>query len=67
MNVRHGLGIPAVVLLVLLTFDSGGSCWAEAAVRLTLQESVDQALQQSVMIHASREGVKGAEAQRRRP
>lgn len=64
MDKRRGLGIPMVAMLILLTFASS-LCRAETAGRLTLQESIDTALKQSVTIHASKEGVAGAEAQRK--
>jgi outer membrane protein TolC len=38
---------------------------AETAKPLSLSESIDLALKQSVLIHAAREGVQGAEAQRK--
>jgi len=44
---------------------STGVSAAESGSLLTLQESVDLALKQSVIIHSAREGVAGAEAQKR--
>ncbi|MBU0651411.1 MAG: hypothetical protein KKG96_00830, partial [Proteobacteria bacterium] len=38
---------------------------AETVKPLSLSESIDLALKRSVLIHAAREGVKGAEAQRK--
>jgi len=38
---------------------------ANAAERMTLQQSIDQAVQQSVLLHAAKEGVLGAEAQQK--
>lgn len=64
MNGRHEWLIPVVAVLILLAFDSG-ACGAETGAVLTLQKSIDMALQQSVMIHAAQEGVKGAEAQKK--
>ncbi|MDD5711188.1 MAG: TolC family protein [Smithellaceae bacterium] len=42
-----------------------GCLWAQSAGPMSLKESIDLALKQSVLIHASREGVRGAEAQQR--
>ena len=38
---------------------------AETIVPLTLEESIDMALKQSVLLHAAKEGVRGAEAQQK--
>ena len=40
-------------------------CAAEGVKPLSLAESIDLALKQSVLIHAAKEGVRGAEAQKR--
>lgn len=44
---------------------SGSGLWAAAVKPLSLQECIETALKQSVLIHAAREGIRGAEAQQR--
>ena len=45
---------------------ASSAAWGAAAAKpLTLAESIDTALSQSVLIHAAREGVRGAEARRK--
>ncbi len=53
-----------VVLLGCFVMSSSVSA-AEGEGMLTLRDSIDLALKQSVIIHAAREGVTGAEAQKR--
>ena len=50
----------ATILLFCITYET-----ALSAERLTLQQSIDLALRQSVLIQSAQEGVKGAEAQKR--
>ena len=50
----------ATTLLFCITYET-----ALSAERLTLQQSIDLALRQSVLIQSAQEGVKGAEAQKR--
>jgi len=50
----------SVTLLLSFTFLEGSF----AAEKLTLQQSIDLALKQSVLIQSAREGVRGAEAQK---
>ncbi len=66
MNGLAKYRIPAalgVALLGGLLFPPSGA--AQQAERLTLRQSIDLALKQSVVLHAAREGVQGAEAQRK--
>jgi outer membrane protein len=52
--------------VIVLVAASGSGAWAAATVRpLSLQECIETALKQSVLIHAAKEGVRGAEAQQR--
>jgi outer membrane protein TolC len=51
------------VLLSFFAMSSGVSA-AKGDNLLTLQDSIDMALKQSVIIHSAREGVSGAEAQK---
>ncbi|MDD5168004.1 MAG: TolC family protein, partial [Syntrophales bacterium] len=48
--------------ILLMTTIHGSWCLAEQTQTLSLRESIDTALQQSMLIQASKEGVKGAEA-----
>ncbi|MGZ3608321.1 MAG: TolC family protein, partial [Syntrophales bacterium] len=50
----------ATIALISITYET-----ALSAERLTLQQSIDLALRQSVLIQSAQEGVKGAEAQKR--
>ena len=53
-------------LLMMVCVSFAGSARAAAAAKpVTLAESIDAALSQSVLIHAAKEGVKGAEARRK--
>lgn len=54
-----------VPILSVALISVGSVGLASAAGVMTLQESIELALKQSVMIHAAREGVKGAEAQQK--
>ncbi|MFA4915688.1 MAG: TolC family protein [Syntrophales bacterium] len=62
-------GILCRLMFILLgcvaTISTGGASAAESDGVLTLQDSIDIALKQSVIIHSAREGVAGAEAQKR--
>ena len=57
------LGVVICILILLTPF--GTAMAAEGAAVMTLQESIDLALKQSVILHAASEGVRGAEAQQR--
>ena len=48
-----------------MSYRSAGVRAAETIKPLTLAESIDTALKQSVLIHAAKEGVRGAEAQQK--
>ena len=51
---------------IVLVAASGSGVWAAATAKpLSLQECIETALKQSVLIHAAREGIRGAEAQQR--
>ena len=51
---------------LILVAVSISPAWAAETIKpLTLAESIDTALKQSVLIHAAREGVRGAEAQQK--
>ena len=50
-----------ILLLILLP----GWCFAQTVNPMGLQESIDLALRQSMLIQAARDGVKGAEAQKK--
>ena len=50
----------ATLALISITYGT-----ALSAERLTLQQSIDLALRQSVLVQSAQEGVKGAEAQKR--
>ncbi|MCX5854160.1 MAG: TolC family protein [Deltaproteobacteria bacterium] len=63
MGMRGMLRRLVIVVLICLTLCSGLSA-AENDQVLTLQESIDLALKQSVMVHSAKEGVAGAEAQK---
>jgi outer membrane protein TolC len=52
--------LSATIALISITYGT-----AMSAERLTLQQSIDLALRQSVLIQSAQEGVKGAEAQKR--
>jgi len=55
----------SITTAVILCILSGGVMAAENEKPLTLQESIELVLKQSVIIHAAREGVTGAEAQKK--
>lgn len=61
MEKKHKVGM--VALLMLLVVFAGGAAAQEGTAPLTLQESVDIALKQSVIVHSAKEGVYGADAQ----
>ncbi|MFH0802409.1 MAG: TolC family protein [bacterium] len=51
---------------IVLVAASGSGVWAAQTIKsLSLQECIETALKQSVLIHAAREGVRGAEAQQK--
>jgi outer membrane protein len=54
-----------VLALALVFYWATGARAAEPIGTLSLSDSIDLALKQSVLIHSAREGVKGAEAQRK--
>ena len=53
------------VFFILAAASISGAWAAETIKPLSLSESVDLALKQSVLIHAAKEGVRGAEAQQK--
>jgi len=56
----------SVVAVIFFTFSVGaGPCFAQKDPPLSLKDSIDLALKQSVLAHAASEGVRGAEAQRK--
>jgi len=63
MCLKKVVRLLSVLLAVVLVASVARA--AEAVGVMTLQESIDLALKQSVLIHAAREGVKGAEAQQK--
>jgi outer membrane protein len=60
MQIKNVFLIFSAALLFSFSFLEG----AYAAEKLTLQQSIDLALKQSVLIQSAREGVRGAEAQK---
>ncbi len=56
---------PGILVLVMMMVAWTAACAAETVKPLSLSDSVDLALKQSVLIHAAREGVRGAEAQKK--
>jgi len=63
MRKKQGCLWGTFFILVILTIP--GAWAAETVKPLTLAESIDMALKQSVLIHAAKEGVRGAEAQQK--
>jgi outer membrane protein len=63
MRIERGLFCRAILALIVAA--APALCGAEAARPLSLQESIDLALKQSVLIHSAEEGVRGAEALQR--
>jgi outer membrane protein len=63
MRIKHWFFCGAVVTLIAATGTAVHA--AEMVKALSLPDSIDLALKQSVLSHAAREGVKGAEAQRK--
>jgi outer membrane protein TolC len=53
------------VIFILFVLSISGARAAERVKPLSLEESIDIALKQSVLIHAAKEGVRGAEAQQK--
>ena len=60
MNAKNLTLFCSITILLFLIFTDS----AQSAEKLTLQQSIDLALKQSVLINSAREGVKGAEAQK---
>ncbi len=60
---RHGLKIFSLMISMLIL--GSGPAFAEGSPIMSLRESIDMALQNSVLIQAAQEGVKGAEARRK--
>jgi outer membrane protein len=54
-----------MILPILMLILQPGWCQAQSAATIGLQESIDTALRQSMLIQAAQEGIKGAEAQRK--
>jgi outer membrane protein len=54
-----------VFVLIVMTVLGGAAYGADTVKPLSLFDSIDLALKQSVLIHAAQEGVRGAEAQRK--
>jgi outer membrane protein len=53
-------------ILFILVAAAGSDVWAATMIKpVSLQECLETALKQSVLIHAAREGVRGAEAQQK--
>lgn len=61
--IQQGLQISPLMIALLILFNS--VCVLAEGPNLTLRESIDTALKNSVLIHGAREGVKGAEAQKK--
>ena len=64
MKMRDVFRRTVIILLICFAMCPGSSV-AGNDTTLTLQESIDMALKQSVMIHSAREGVTGAEASKK--
>lgn len=62
---RNTLSYLLGVFYVLVVTSIPGAWAADAVTPLTLAGSIDMALEQSVLIHAAKEGVRGAEAQQK--
>lgn len=60
---KNGGVILGVALMVL--FLGPFAATAQTGAKMTLQESIDLALKQSVLIHSAQEGIRGAEAQQK--
>jgi outer membrane protein len=63
MRIERGLFCWAILALIVVT--APVLCGAETMRPLSLQESIDLALKQSVLLHSAEEGVLGAEALQR--
>lgn len=62
----RSMKIRGVIGLVLLTFFSGGSLWAQGPEKvLTLEESIKIALERSLALHSATVGVLGSEFRRK--
>ncbi len=59
---KRSLGVLALIMILILGTAARA---AETVKPLSLSDSIDLALKQSVLIHAAQEGVRGAEAQRK--
>ena len=59
---KRSLGVLALIMMMVLGTAARA---AETVKPLSLSDSIDLALKQSVLIHAAQEGVRGAEAQRK--
>jgi outer membrane protein TolC len=60
---RQGMLISPLMIAILILFNA--VCVLAEGPDLTLRESIDTALKNSVLIHGAKEGVKGAEAQKK--
>jgi outer membrane protein len=64
MRIRHLLpGVGMLIFFLMTSLRTGVA--AEGVPAMSLPESIGIALKQSVLLHAAKEGVKGAEAQRK--
>jgi outer membrane protein TolC len=59
---RQGMLISPLMIAILILFNA--LCVLAEGPNLTLRESIDTALKNSVLIHGAREGIRGAEAQK---
>ena len=59
---KRSLGVLALIMMLILGTAARA---AETVKPLSLSDSIDLALKQSVLIHAAQEGVRGAEAQKK--
>jgi outer membrane protein len=59
---KLSLGVLTLILMVVMRVAVHA---AETVKPLSLPDSIDLALKQSVLLHAAKEGVRGAEAQRK--
>ena len=58
----RGIKLVPIVIALLVIFTNGAVL--AAGPKMTLRESIDTALKNSVLIHGAQEGVKGAEAKK---
>jgi outer membrane protein len=65
MRVARNLGGIGLGTALMVLFLGPAAVLAQPGAKMTLQESIDLAMKQSVLIHSAQEGIRGADAQQK--